>query len=126
MSYDVTTQPDGKRLRVQVEGDRSRGDLVAEATRAWRKIAADCADAGCNQILVVTAATGSFPTLDAYIINSILNEYGVQRTWSIAFVSLDTESYRDVEFAETVIVNRGFDAKVFRTEGEALDWLKAL
>ncbi len=36
---------------------------------------------------------------------------------------LDEASYKDVEFAETVVVDRGFDAKVFRTEGEARAWL---
>ncbi len=61
--------------------------------------------------------------IDAYQLNSVLDECGVRRAWKIAYVVLDKDSYEVLKFSETVAVNRGFIGRVFQDEVKAFNWL---
>jgi hypothetical protein len=77
-----------------------------------------------KKLLIVSHAIGDYPTLNALQINSSLAEYGVHRSWKIAFVNLDKKSFEQIKFSETVAVNRGFWVSIFDNEGDARNWLK--
>jgi hypothetical protein len=49
--------------------------------------------------------------------------YGWDRTFKLAFVETNSESVDDVEFTETVVVNRAYVVKAFTDESKAVDWL---
>lgn len=123
MPYELHFEVADKLLRVEIRGDRTDGDLSVNARAAWNRIAAVCSEHNLSRILVVSHATGKYSTFNAYEINSALAECGIQRTWKIAFVNLDKESYQDIEFGETVAVNLGFQVKIFPTEDAARAWL---
>ncbi|MGH8371751.1 MAG: hypothetical protein ACRETO_03355 [Gammaproteobacteria bacterium] len=123
MSYELQFDVIDKILRVEIRGNRTAGDLSGNAIAAWSKVATVCNENKLSRILVVSHATGKYPSLNAYEINSVLEECGIERSWKIAFVNLDMESYQDIEFGEIVAVNRGFQVKVFPTEDAARAWL---
>lgn len=123
MSYDLQFEVTDNMLVVEIRGDRAAGDLSSNAKSAWSRIAAVCDENRQSRILVISHATGRYRTYNAYEINSTLDECGIRKSWKIAFVNLDKESYQDIEFGETVAVNRGFQLKVFPTEAAARAWL---
>ena len=123
MSYDLNIQEEEGLLRVDVAGDRTQGNLVDNAIAACKVAVQACNERGLSRILVISSATGEYPALDAYEINSKLQECGVQRGWKIAFVNLDLDSFPDMQFAETVAVNWGFFGRVFNNEEDARMWL---
>ena len=124
MSYNLKLDIEDRLLRVQIEGDRTEGDLVGNAKAAWTEIAGICSNSNLDRILVVSHASGKYPPFDAFKINSTLAECGVQRSWRIAFVNLDKNSYEEIEFGETIAVNRGFAVKIFPNEEAARTWLE--
>lgn len=123
MAYELNFQAEGSILRVDISGDRTKGDLTSSAKEAWREVARVARDKNLRRILVISRATGNYPTLSAFQINSTLEDCGVQRGWVIAFVNIDPDSYQDIKFAETVAVNRGFTVKVFNNTDKARMWL---
>jgi hypothetical protein len=44
---------------------------------------------------------------------------------AVAYVDVNAENDRNVKFAEDVVVNRGLQARMFRTVAEAEEWLKS-
>jgi hypothetical protein len=125
VSYKLNFQYESGILLVSISGERQKDELVSSAKEVWRKIARMGHEKGYGKLLIVSSATGNYPVLDAFLINSSLDECGVQRVWKIAFVNLDQASFPDVKFAETVAVNRGFDLGVFDNETDARSWLLA-
>ena len=123
MAYVLKFQDIGKVLFVEISGEREKEELIKSAMEVWREIARVTQEMQVVKILVVSSATGSYPALDAFLINSKLDECGVKRNWKIAFVNLDQNSFPDVKFAETVAVNRGFNLGVFKNESHAKKWL---
>ena len=81
MSYNLQFQVERDLLRVEISGDRTEGDLVADAKTAWTKVATVCRENNLSRILLVSSATGKYAALNGYDINSTLAEYGVQKTW---------------------------------------------
>ena len=123
MSYNLKFDIEDKLLRVEIQGNRTDGDLVDNAKAAWRKVASVCSENNLSRILIISSAIGEYSTFKVYKINSTLAECGVKPSWKIAFVNLDKDSYREIEFGETVAVNRGFIIKIFPTIDAARTWL---
>ena len=107
MPYQISHTVQENVLRVEVTGERSRETLVESAQNAWSRIAQTCTEAGLTKIMIISSATGSYPTLEAYEINTNLSALGVKRGWKIAFVSLDPDSIENIRFGATFAVNRG-------------------
>ncbi len=123
MAYKLNFQDEDEVLLVEISGEREKKELIQSAKEAWREIAGVSREKKLVKLLVLSRATGKYPALDAFLINSSLAECGVQRVWKIAFVTLDQASFQDVKFAETVAVNRGFNLGVFNNEDSARKWL---
>ena len=124
MSYQIQFEITNELLHVEILGNRSEGDLSSNARAAWSQIAEVCNNNKLSRILVISHATGKYRTFNAYEINSALEECGIQKSWKIAFVNLDRESYEDIKFGETVAANRGFQLRVFPTEKAGRAWLE--
>ncbi len=125
MAYELNFQDQEWGLLVTITGTREQDVLVSHARDAWRIVAEEANKRQAEKILVLSSATGKYPALDAFLINSKLDDYGIERLWKIAFVNLDQESYENVKFSEVVALNRGFNVGVFNDEGEAREWLLA-
>lgn len=123
MAYRLNFHYEDTLLVIEISGKREISELTSHAKAAWRKIATVSQAKQCKNLLVISNASGKYPALEALLINSSLDQCGVQRAWKIAFVNLDRDSFQDVKFAETVAVNRGFNLGVFRSEDVARHWL---
>ena len=123
MVYDLTFTAEANLLRVEIHGERPKENLSQASKEAWVEISRVAIEREARKLLVVSYATGDYPALTAYQVNSSLAECGVQKGWQIAFVNMDKKSFKDVKFAETVAVNRGFSVGIFANESDARNWL---
>jgi hypothetical protein len=123
VAYKLNFQDEDGVLLVEISGEREKKELTSSAMEAWREISRVTSKKKLVKLLVISSATGKYPALDAFLINSSLDECGVHRGWKIAFVNLDKASFQDVKFAETVAVNRGFNIGVFSNVDNARKWL---
>lgn len=125
VAYEISYQAEDWGLLVEITGVRERQVLVPNARDAWREIAEKAREIEAKKVLVLSSAVGKYPVLDAFLINSKLDECGVERGWKIAFVNLDQTSFDEVKFAELVALNRGFVVNIFKDEEQARKWLFA-
>lgn len=123
MPYNVEIQVFANHLRIGVSGDREAGDAVADASMVGQQIVAQCRDTGINNILLVLKLAGHASAIDVYKIITESQQYGWNHEMKAAFVDLNAESLSDVQFAETVAVNRAYRVRVFDNEDGATDWL---
>ena len=123
MVYQLEFRVEGECLHVEIFGERPKENLTQASKEAWCEIARVAKEKGIGKLLVVSHATGDYPTLTAYQVNTSLADCGVQKGWKIAFVCLDTASFDKIKFAETVAVNRGFTVGVFADRETARSWL---
>ena len=72
MAYVLKFQDMGKVLFVEISGEREKEELIKSAMEVWREIARVTQEMQVVKILVVSSATGSYPALDAFLINSKL------------------------------------------------------
>jgi hypothetical protein len=122
MAYDMKVIHEGNYLHVIVTGDNTPED-VAGYLEQIRRV---CAEHESSKVLIEENLTGpSLRTADVYDVVHAASEGVAPGIRSIAFV--DTNPEHDVaqmEFAETVAVNRGVNVKVFRDVPAARQWIR--
>lgn len=123
MTYCLDFQVEGDVLFVQAAGDRDSDNPMVAARQAWTQVARKCREEGLSLVLINSSVTGHYSTQDAYEIMSTLDQYGVEKTWTIAYVNDDPFCRDDLMFMMTAAELSGFAVKVFATEDEARTWL---
>ena len=117
MTYQTTYAKRNGYFSARIVGPES----FQEAVRFWRDLAKTAAENGHSKFLVVDGVDGLLSTSEHYYLSLIVAELFAGKR--IAYVALNEASYGGNKFGETVVVNRGVTAKVFRTEEEAVAWL---
>lgn len=123
MAYILTFQADESVLCVRATGDRSSASPMAAAKDLWTQIALECEERALSRVLLLSEISGRLPTYDCYEAMSKLDEYGVSRTWKIAYVNSDPQRRDDLMFMTVLANHYGFSLKLFEREAEARDWL---
>lgn len=123
MTYKLNFQLDGEILLVHAAGDRDADNPRLAAKEAWTQVARECREEELSLILIISCVAGHYSTQDAYEIMSTLDQYGVAKTWKIAYVNDDPFCHDDLMFMMTAAELAGFRVKVFATEDEAKKWL---
>ena len=94
-------------------------------TKLWTGIIAECRKNACLKVLGVAYTTRPLRTMEAYKTAELFRQLGVTHEFRIAWVEKNPETYDTPYFVETVLVNRGFTARLFDDEARAMDWLRA-
>lgn len=117
MTYQTTYAKHNGYFSTRILGPESFQDAV----RFWRDLAKMANESGHSKFLVIDGVDGILSTSEHYYLSLIVAELFAGKR--IAFVALNEASYGGNKFGETVVVNRGVMAKVFRAEDEAVAWL---
>jgi len=123
MSYDFDIQARQDHIRVEVSGDRTAGDAVADAGLVGRQIVEKFRDSKIDRVLLVLKLSGRASAIDVFKIITESEQYGWSHDIKLAFVDMNAESIDDVKFAETVAFNRAYRVRVFDNEIDARRWL---
>lgn len=123
MAYIIAFQVDGDVLSVHATGDRDSDNPMAAASDLWRHIALECKERGLSRVLLLSEITGRYPTCACYETMSRLDEFGVSRAWTIAYVNSDPQLRDDLNFMTALADLHGFSISLFEEEGEARKWL---
>ena len=123
MAYETNITEFPGYLRVHVCGERAPGHSVTNADRVGKMIVEYCRDNDIDRIMLVLELGGRLGPLDAVGIVTHAPDYGFHHGLRLAFVDLNTESFPDNLFTETVAVNRSYSMKVFDNEQNAREWL---
>jgi len=102
----------------------SDGEKNYEFSRkVWTQARQACQKYDCYKILGIADTTIQMGTWDAFSHADLFSELQIDNRYRIAWVELNPEAYQTTFFIETVLFNRGFSARLFLDEREALEWL---
>ena len=126
MSFNVSIEEKHDYIRVEVSGERIRGQVESDSIAVWSNVAEVCNKNGVFRVLAVLNLTGDLPTMAAYNVGSSLVNNDLMKKLKIAVVDLNEKSRRINLFLETVAVNRGGigdRSGIFANEKNAIEWL---
>jgi hypothetical protein len=119
MELDIDIKPNGQYLLVRYTGPNS-----PEISRqANQKILDACDEFECFNILVIAYLENSLKVLENYNLYEMFKEFGFSSRHKMACVEQNPHTHQSTLFAETVLVNRGMNVRLFREREEAEKWL---
>lgn len=122
-AYRFAVEPRPGYLHISVTGKNT----VANVRRILRDVLRACADHGCKRVLIEEHLTGpSLGTVEVFEIVAEGSHAAGSAFEQMAYVDTNPEhDASQLEFIETVAVNRGVKVRVFATVAEAEAWLAA-
>jgi len=116
------------KLVVTFEGDHVRviSDGVKDhysQERLWDEVAAVCERHQCYRVLGIAHTTVPPEVIDAYDTARMMRERNIDSRYRIAWVEHSQDALDVIEFAETVLMNRGLPGRLFPDEATARAWL---
>ena len=120
MNNEITISFEGDYVRAVANGEKN----FDYQTELWTRIVATCRENECLNVLGVAYTTRPLRTMEAYKTAELFRQLGVTHEFRIAWIEKNPETYDTPYFVETVLVNRGFTARLFPDEAQALDWLR--
>ncbi len=123
MAYDLKVLHEDNYLHIIVTGDNTPEDVAAYLEQIRRV----CTEQGFARVLIEEHLTGpSFETVDIYDVVSAASKGVAPAIRYVAFVDTNPEhDFAEMQFAETVAVNRGVNLKVFRDLPSATEWIRS-
>lgn len=106
---------------VQVISDGVKDHYFME--RLWEEVAAVCEQHNCHRILGLAHTTVPPEVIDAYDTARMMRERNIDHRYRIAWVEHNQDALDVIEFAETVLTNRGLPGRLFPDEATAKEWL---
>jgi hypothetical protein len=117
--YRVTYEKRPEYLLVRMEGEES----FKEAIRFWQALSDITIAEGITRFLIIDTVVGRLNVFQHYEISQLVASLFLGKR--IAYVDPKEETFDANSFGETVVVNRGVIAKIFRLESDAHQWLLA-
>lgn len=100
-------------------------DSISLSNKLWKEISVQMKNHGFSKLLVVeNIKDNPGSVIEMYSIVNAAVRLGFAGK-SVAFVDLVEEHYSANQFGETLAVNLGVNAQIFKTIEEAQKWLKA-
>ena len=106
-------------IHVVSDGDKTFDYVI----QLWHDIVAACREHECFKVFGVSTTSTTLKTWDAYRMSEIFDDLQIDAGFKIAWVETNPEAYQSIYFIETVLFNRGYSARVFLDEDDALRWL---
>ena len=110
-------------LRVEIRGSRTPGSEVTESMDIWGQIADLCNQFQRKKILAVMKISGRLPLDSAFKIAKSAEHIGWSRSYKLAVVAPSKIILVNIQFSETILINLGYDVKMFSTKWRAKRWL---
>ncbi|OHB63239.1 MAG: hypothetical protein A2Y77_08550 [Planctomycetes bacterium RBG_13_62_9] len=123
MAYEMHVIREDNYLHVMVTGDNTPEDVAAYLNEIRRL----CVERQVPRVLIEENLAGpSFETVDIYdVVVTAASQGAAPAVRYIAFVDTNPQhDFAEMEFAETVAVNRGVNVRVFRDVPAATAWIR--
>lgn len=126
MPYTISIQEKQDYIRVEVTGERQKGQEEKDSQEFWLSMVNLCNSKGVFRILAIFNLQGDLPVMAAYNIGEWFVKNDLVKNIKIALVDLKDESKKNNYFVETVAYNRAYNsnkARIFDKEEKAVEWL---
>ncbi len=119
MNQEMTISFEGDHVKVIADGEKN----YEFSSKLWAKISNTCNENDCYRVLGIAKTTSPLNTDEGYDHAQLFEQLGITGDYRIAWVELNPKAFDAVYFVETVLVNRGYMARLFSDVDEAKEWL---
>ncbi|MEZ5427738.1 MAG: hypothetical protein R2747_15825 [Pyrinomonadaceae bacterium] len=88
-----------------------------------QQVVAACNEHQCRNVLAISFMKNPLGVINTYKLAEMFREVGFTHIHRMAYVDLNPDTQSDNEFAETVLLNRGLEARLFVDVEEGKSWL---
>ncbi len=121
VSNELRVSFEGHHVQVTSNGEKD----LAFAVRVFSAMRDECLEHDCYKVLGIDNTTVPQSTLDGFENAKLLADLGFNGPYRIAWVELNPAVFQATQFIETVLLNRGFSARLFDNVEQAIAWLHA-
>jgi hypothetical protein len=102
----------------------SNGEKSFESSlKIWTNAVKVCQKHNCFKVLGVASSTKMHTTIESYQHGALFHQINIDHKFKIAWVELNPDAISSIKFIETVLLNRGYNVKLFQDVEEAKTWL---
>ncbi|MDX1314009.1 MAG: hypothetical protein R3356_00790 [Eudoraea sp.] len=110
-------------LKIEILGKRTPGNEVSESKELWKKVADLLKVAKRDRILAIMKVEGRLPMSSAFEIAESAADLGWSRDYKMAVVAGSEAVLMNIRLSETILVNLGYEIKLFGSTRMARKWL---
>ncbi len=125
MRLQLKHKPFNTHLRVEIKGARTPGSEVRESLEIWKQIAKLCSQLHQTKILAIMKLSGRLPMESAFQIAKSADIIGWSKDFKLAVVAPEPATLVNIQFSEMILLDLGYDIKMFSSPRKAKKWLLA-
>jgi hypothetical protein len=104
----------------------SNGEKSFESSsKIWTNALKVCQEHNCYKVLGIAKTTKQHTTIEAYKHGELFHQVKIDHNYKIAWVELNPDEVDSIKFIEVVLLNHGFNVKLFDDVETAKTWLLA-
>jgi hypothetical protein len=123
MSVQLTYQVFRDYIRIELKGKRSEQNQLEEGIRMWKEIVGICEKERRKRILTISNIEGRLSLGSSFKLTDSLEAIGWKFDYKIAGVATVDILFMSLMMLETIMVNNGYECKMFKSERQAKKWL---
>ncbi|MCE2612826.1 hypothetical protein LVD13_07575 [Flavobacteriaceae bacterium D16] len=110
-------------LKVEILGQRTPGNEVAESKQIWKEVADVLSQQEQSRILTIMKVEGRLPIKSAFQIAESAGDLGWSRNYKMAVVAGSEAVLMNIRLSEMILTNLGYEIKLFGSTRMARKWL---
>ena len=110
-------------LKVEILGQRTPGNEVAESKQIWKEVADVLSQQEQSRILTIMKVEGRLPIKSAFQIAESARDLGWSRNYKMAVVAGSEAVLMNIRLSEMILTNLGYEIKLFVSTRMARKWL---
>lgn len=110
-------------LKVEILGQRTPGNEVAESKEIWKKVADLLREQEQSHILTIMKVEGRLPINSAFQIAESAEDLGWSHKYKMAVVAGSEAVLMNIRLSEMILNNLGYEIKLFGSTRMARKWL---
>ena len=119
MNYQMSVTFKGDYVEARSTGEKS----YQTAEMLWAEITRVCQEHQCFRVLGIAESSRQMPVMDSINHDRLFRQFGVTPQYKIAWTESNAVEFEKLKNLETILLNRGYQGKVFTDVDQARAWL---
>ena len=119
MTYEMEVTFTGDYVEARSIGEKS----YQSAEKLWAEITRVCNEHACYRVLGIADSSKQMSVMDSINHQELFKKFGVTPRYKIAWTESNQNEFDKLKNLETILLNRGYNGKVFTDVAEARAWL---
>ena len=119
MKHELKITFEGKFVQIISNGEKS----FETSLKIWTQTLKICREKNCYRVLGLANSTKAPTTIESYQHGALFHQIKIDHKFKIAWIEQNPKAVESLKFLETVLLNRGYNVKLFKEVSNAKNWL---